>query len=184
MSFGLAEYLKSTIAFSSPSKRSSAKVCDGLMSHSGIQEFSAGMKLVFHEAAEERSGCGSVEAVVVVENSDSHRESIVCRKTSKNITLINSSSGFLCVHHLRDAVFDPRLNRPRQCPICEDERQYVGLDGQQVDHTSRKLGRSRERIHSRWKPGVTAILTKPVVRHRTARVSLSNRLAEMFSGIA
>jgi hypothetical protein len=55
----------------------------------------------------------------------------------------------------------PRSEKPPQsCPICEDERQYVGYDGQQwtnlaslrAAHSNRFIG---------FEPGITAILTEP-----------------------
>jgi hypothetical protein len=59
------------------------------MRHSGEQKLSAGIKLVFKEAAEECSRRGSVEAVVMVENSNSHLVIYLRRKTFKNITLVH-----------------------------------------------------------------------------------------------
>lgn len=49
---------------------------------------------------------------------------------------------------------------PPHCPICEDERQYVGLDGQRWT-TLDDLRRVHTNELIEWEPGVTAIRTHP-----------------------
>jgi glyoxylase-like metal-dependent hydrolase (beta-lactamase superfamily II) len=49
---------------------------------------------------------------------------------------------------------------PNECPICEDDRQYVGLNGQQWT----TLAAMRGRYHNRFttlEPGLTSIVTEP-----------------------
>jgi glyoxylase-like metal-dependent hydrolase (beta-lactamase superfamily II) len=49
---------------------------------------------------------------------------------------------------------------PKRCSICEDERQYVGLDGQQWT-TLDELRRDHQNKFIPLEPGLTAILTEP-----------------------
>jgi hypothetical protein len=56
--------------------------------------------------------------------------------------------------------FAPSIESPQQCPICEDERQYVGLEGQQWT-TLEDLARDHENEFLAMEAGLTAIRTKP-----------------------
>ncbi len=49
---------------------------------------------------------------------------------------------------------------PERCPICEDERQYVGCNGQQWTTLAALRGKHRNRFDE-LEPGVTAIRTEP-----------------------
>jgi hypothetical protein len=49
---------------------------------------------------------------------------------------------------------------PEHCPICEDERQYIGLNGQQWT-TLEQLQTSRRNAFYELEPGVTAIEPEP-----------------------
>jgi hypothetical protein len=52
------------------------------------------------------------------------------------------------------------MKAPPHCPICEDERQYVGLDGQQWT-TLADLQRTHTNRFIEMEPNVTAVLTEP-----------------------
>lgn len=57
-------------------------------------------------------------------------------------------------------LFPPSASVPDRCPICEDDRQYVGLNGQQWT----TLGAMRGHYHNRFtelEPGLTSIVTEP-----------------------
>ena len=56
--------------------------------------------------------------------------------------------------------FDPSPNPPEECPVCEDERQYVGLSGQQWT-TVEEVRRDHSNELIPMEPGITAILTSP-----------------------
>jgi glyoxylase-like metal-dependent hydrolase (beta-lactamase superfamily II) len=56
--------------------------------------------------------------------------------------------------------FAPSPNPPERCPICEDERQYVGLSGQQWTSLD-ALKASHHNEFLAMEPGLTAILTEP-----------------------
>jgi hypothetical protein len=65
---------------------------------------------------------------------------------------------FICV--TCGTQFPPSPEPPQCCPICEDERQYVGYDGQQwTDAGSLRASHSNQFID--FEPGVTAIMTEP-----------------------
>src|SRR5262245_61834919 len=49
---------------------------------------------------------------------------------------------------------------PTHCPICEDERQYIGWNGQQWT-TLAKLQQSRKNIVKSHEPGLTGIGSDP-----------------------
>ncbi|HYP06768.1 MAG TPA: MBL fold metallo-hydrolase [Bryobacteraceae bacterium] len=56
--------------------------------------------------------------------------------------------------------YPPSETSPDRCPICEDERQYVGLDGQKWT-TLEEVRRDHRNVFFPMEDGVTAILTKP-----------------------
>jgi glyoxylase-like metal-dependent hydrolase (beta-lactamase superfamily II) len=56
--------------------------------------------------------------------------------------------------------YPPRENKPERCLICTDERQYVGLEGQQWT-TLEALRQTRKNAFDEREPGLTALLTKP-----------------------
>jgi hypothetical protein len=56
--------------------------------------------------------------------------------------------------------FPPAQELPERCLICEDERQYVGFDGQQWT-TLDELRQEHKNRFIAMEPGVTAILTEP-----------------------
>ena len=56
--------------------------------------------------------------------------------------------------------YPPAAQPPARCPICEDDRQYVGPDGQRWT----TLAELRGHYHNRFEPmeaGVTKIVTEP-----------------------
>lgn len=65
---------------------------------------------------------------------------------------------FLCV--TCGTQFPPAAEPPPACPICEDERQFVGFDGQQWT-TMADLKQNHRNEFVSMEPGVTAILTQP-----------------------
>ena len=56
--------------------------------------------------------------------------------------------------------FSPSVEPPAACPICNDDRQYVGLDGQKWT-TLDELRQDHENEFVPMEAGVTGILTKP-----------------------
>ena len=56
--------------------------------------------------------------------------------------------------------FEPSQAPPARCPVCEDERQYVGFDGQTWT-TLDELRRDHRNEFIEMEPGITAILTQP-----------------------
>ena len=56
--------------------------------------------------------------------------------------------------------FPPAEHPPRNCPICEDERQYVGWQGQQWT-TLQALQQDHHNIIRTVEPGLTGIGTSP-----------------------
>ena len=66
--------------------------------------------------------------------------------------------------------FSPSVEPPAACPICEDDRQYVGLDGQKWTTLDELRQRSRERIRSDGSRR-HGHPDEAFVCHRTARVS-------------
>jgi hypothetical protein len=67
-------------------------------------------------------------------------------------------TAYLCV--TCGTQFSPSANPPERCTICDEERQYVGLNGQQWTRLDDlKTGHHNEFIA--MEPGLTAILTEP-----------------------
>src|SRR4051794_20379266 len=56
--------------------------------------------------------------------------------------------------------YAPSEQPPASCPICEDERQYVGWDGQQWTTLEEMRGRHRNEV-VRHEPGLYSITTQP-----------------------
>ncbi len=56
--------------------------------------------------------------------------------------------------------FSPSPQPPPNCPICEDERQYIGLDGQEWI-TLERLGRKHRNVFFQEGPGLWGIQTEP-----------------------
>lgn len=70
----------------------------------------------------------------------------------------SGSAAFICV--TCGTQFPPSANPPEHCPICEDDRQYVGPNGQQWT----TLAEMRGNYHNRFypvEPRVTGIITEP-----------------------
>jgi glyoxylase-like metal-dependent hydrolase (beta-lactamase superfamily II) len=67
-------------------------------------------------------------------------------------------TSFLCT--TCGTQYPPSSEPPPRCPICEDERQYVGLDGQKWT-TLGELRRDRKNVFDAYEPGLTAIRTVP-----------------------
>jgi hypothetical protein len=67
---------------------------------------------------------------------------------------------FLAICVTCGTQFPPATEAPGHCFICEDERQYVGLPGQQWT-TSADLQRTHVNRFIEMEPNVTAILTEP-----------------------
>lgn len=68
------------------------------------------------------------------------------------------NAAYICV--TCGTQFPPSTNPPAHCPICEDDRQYVGPNGQQWT----TLAEMRGHYHNRFYPvelGVTGIITEP-----------------------
>jgi hypothetical protein len=68
------------------------------------------------------------------------------------------NTSFLCV--TCGTEYPPSTNPPDSCPICLDERQYVGLDGQQWT-TLDDLRREHKNEFVSLEPHLTAIRTQP-----------------------
>src|SRR5262249_7576081 len=54
---------------------------------------------------------------------------------------------------------------PQSCPVCEDERQYVGWDGQKWTTLAEMQGKFKNVIKEE-EPGLHSILTQPQIRFR------------------
>jgi hypothetical protein len=67
-------------------------------------------------------------------------------------------TAFICV--TCGTQFDSRTEPPGSCPICRDERQYVGHDGQQWT-TLAELAETRSNRIEELEPGLAAVRTKP-----------------------
>ena len=67
--------------------------------------------------------------------------------------------------------YPPSATRPPSCPVCDDFRQYVGLDGQQWT-TLEDLRRDRRNRIDRLEPGVHSVHTDPkfAIAQRCLRV--------------
>ena len=59
--------------------------------------------------------------------------------------------------------YAPSERPPERCPICEDERQYVGWNGQQWATMAELLGEGRQNHFYEEEPGLHAIDTRPPV---------------------
>jgi hypothetical protein len=68
------------------------------------------------------------------------------------------STAFICV--TCGAQFPPSTEPPRECPICQDPRQFVGLDGQQWT-TLEELAREHKNTIQQEEPGLYSIHTEP-----------------------
>lgn len=69
-----------------------------------------------------------------------------------------AADAYLCA--MCGTQYPPGPQPPERCPICEDDRQYVGADGQRWT----TLAAMRGRYHNRFDPmeaGVTKIVTEP-----------------------
>lgn len=67
-------------------------------------------------------------------------------------------SAFIC--RTCGVQFAPTAGPPASCPVCEDERQYVGRNGQQWT-TLEELRAERHSVVAELEPGLTAIDTRP-----------------------
>ena len=70
----------------------------------------------------------------------------------------SGASAYICV--TCGTQFPPSLRPPENCPICQDDRQYVGRNGQQWT----TLAEMRGHYHNNFypvEPGVTGIITEP-----------------------
>src|SRR5579864_9703313 len=56
--------------------------------------------------------------------------------------------------------FTPSIDPPAACPICEDERQYVGWGGQRWT-TMAELGRGHAVVLREEEPGLTGVGVEP-----------------------
>lgn len=52
-------------------------------------------------------------------------------------------------------------NPPERCPVCEDERQYVGPNGQQWTSRDQLLTEGRRNVLAEVEPGLTTVNTRP-----------------------
>lgn len=68
-------------------------------------------------------------------------------------------TNYICV--TCGAQFAESDSPPQQCPICEDERQYVGWNGQQWT-TLEQLRESHRNLIEEDEPGLTGIVADPV----------------------
>jgi hypothetical protein len=66
---------------------------------------------------------------------------------------------FICV--TCGIQYPPAKDEPERCLICADERQYVGLEGQQWT-TLEALRQTRKNAFHEREPGLTALLTTPL----------------------
>jgi hypothetical protein len=67
-------------------------------------------------------------------------------------------TGFLCV--TCGTQYPPSSEHPEHCPICEDERQYVGLNGQKWTTLADMQGKHKNTIKEE-EPGLFSINTEP-----------------------
>ena len=59
--------------------------------------------------------------------------------------------------------YAPRKTPPEHCPICEDERQYVGWNGQQWTTLEELVAEGRRNVVEDLEPGFFQIATRPQV---------------------
>jgi glyoxylase-like metal-dependent hydrolase (beta-lactamase superfamily II) len=59
--------------------------------------------------------------------------------------------------------YAPRKAPPEHCPICEDERQYVGWNGQQWTTLDELIAEGRRNVVEDLEPGLFHIATRPQV---------------------
>jgi hypothetical protein len=59
--------------------------------------------------------------------------------------------------------YAPSAEPPERCPICEDERQYVGWNGQQWTNLDRLRAEGRKNSLELLEPGLQALVTRPQV---------------------
>lgn len=59
--------------------------------------------------------------------------------------------------------YAPSSTPPEHCPICEDERQYVGWNGQQWTTLEELLAEGRRNTFSELEPGLLQLATQPSV---------------------
>jgi hypothetical protein len=57
--------------------------------------------------------------------------------------------------------YAPRESPPAHCPICEDERQYVGWNGQQWTTLAELTAEGRRNTFEELEPGLVQIATRP-----------------------
>ena len=72
--------------------------------------------------------------------------------------LEQKTTAFICL--TCGTQYPPAAQPPRSCPICEDERQYVGLNGQQWT-TLQALQEDHHNLIRSVEPGLTGIGTSP-----------------------
>lgn len=59
--------------------------------------------------------------------------------------------------------YAPSAHPPASCPICEDERQYVGWQGQQWATLNELITEGRRNVSAELEPGILQIYTQPQV---------------------
>ena len=73
---------------------------------------------------------------------------------------MNEASDFPAICSTCGTEYPPAETLPPGCPICEDERQYVGFNGQQWT-TLPELRRGHHNVFVPMEPGITAVMTEP-----------------------
>jgi hypothetical protein len=74
------------------------------------------------------------------------------------VNIASTGAGYICV--TCGVEFPPDVQPPERCPICEDFRQYVGLEGQQWT-TAEELARTHRNRIEEIDSGVFSIHTNP-----------------------
>jgi glyoxylase-like metal-dependent hydrolase (beta-lactamase superfamily II) len=69
--------------------------------------------------------------------------------------------GFIC--RTCGVQYAPTDTPPEHCPICEDERQYVGWNGQQWTTLPELIGEGRQNTVEELEPGLLQIATRPPI---------------------
>ena len=67
--------------------------------------------------------------------------------------------------------YPPSDAPPAQCPVCEDERQFIPPEGQSWT-TLERLRISHHNGFRQYEPGLIGIGTTAQIRHRTARTAV------------